>query len=133
MQPPELFAAERFTFSLNVTPVPCGRARVVRQAGRRVRGITPERTANFKHAVRLAAAAAKPDDWALDGVFRVELVVRRARRAGDGDNFYKGVVDAMKRVAWMDDGQVLAGEWVLRDGMTPGIDVEVLRFRGRAA
>lgn len=130
MQSAELFEPERFAFSLNVPPVPCGRPRVVRQPGRKVRAFTPERTHAFKEAVRTTAIAARPLSWSLIGWFRVELVVRRAARRGDADNFYKGVADALKRIAWCDDAQVLAIEAVMRDGMTPGVDVQILRFKG---
>jgi Holliday junction resolvase RusA-like endonuclease len=130
MQPPESFEAERFVFRSDVAPVPCARARVVRQGGKS-HGVTPKRTADFKRAVSLAAAAERPDGWDLDGWFRVELIVRRSRRAGDGDNFYKGIVDAIRGIAWHDDAQVLSLEVVMRDGMSPGFSVEIFRFKGR--
>jgi len=128
-------APDRFSITVNVEPVPKGRPRVVRQAGRGVRTITPTRTVEFEHVVRLAAQAARPKDWELEGFFRVEIVVRRARRAGDVDNFAKACLDSLNRVAWNDDAQVVSLEIDLDDRVVisgarriPGVTIAVFRM-----
>lgn len=121
------FEPQELRFSLDVAPVPKGRPRVVRQRGR-VRAVTPKRTEAFEYAIGLACAAATPRGWDRCGWYRVEIIVRRARRSGDADNFAKSTVDGMTPIAWTDDSRVLSLEVALRDGMAPGVDVRILRF-----
>jgi Holliday junction resolvase RusA-like endonuclease len=121
------FEPQELRFSLDVAPVPKGRARVVRQRGR-MRGLTPEKTAAFEQALGLACAAARPRGWDADGWYRAEIVVRRARRQGDADNFAKAVLDSANGIAWRDDARVLSLEVAVCDGVKPGIDVRILRF-----
>jgi hypothetical protein len=70
-------------------PVPCARARVVGARGK-THAFTPRKTAEFEQLVRLVAmtAVGKMDGWRTDWpAYRFELVVYRAERRGDWDNF----------------------------------------------
>lgn len=130
-----MVSADRFTITVNVAPVPCGRPRVVRQPGRGVCTVMPKRTVEFEQTVRLAGQAARPGGWNPEGFFRLDLEVRRARRAGDVDNFAKGVMDALNRVAWDDDSHVLELNARLVDGagVVPGITATIVRLERPAA
>lgn len=94
----------------------------------------------FRAAVRMQAAFARPRGWPLDAGYRLLLVVyrrppkglpKRDRRPGvlnstkpDADNYLKAVKDALKGLAWADDGQVTDAR-VLKVYAGPGEPVGV--------
>jgi len=116
---------------LNVTvagaPVPLQRVRWAH--GRPVsdaRSMAWERTV----AIAVRAAAAKAG-WnsSKTHTFQVCMLIRRARKAGDGDNFEKGILDGITKsqAVWFDDRQVSAVSWELIDGEIPGLVLTIQR------
>lgn len=115
-------------FTVGTSPVAQPRQRhriVTTKSGKtHVQNYTPTRhpVTGFKAAVRAAGALARPAGWPLDAAYRVCVVLvrprlkRHGKKAGtlpantkpDGDNYVKGVLDALKGVLWSDDGRVYA-------------------------
>lgn len=69
----------------------------------------------------------------MDGAYTVDIVVHRARRAGDADNFLKAAKDAMNNVIWPDDRMVICASVRLVDGQGAGMQVRVTRMAREAA
>lgn len=98
-------------------PVPCGRARVVKDSIGRSHGFNPASTTKYQAHVRAHAMAARAKTGVAlgfgavpyrEGVFDVRIRVCRATRIGDTDNFAKSALDAMTGVFYKDDRQVRA-------------------------
>lgn len=104
-------------------PVPKGRPRMTR-AGH---VITPKRTVAWEKLVRLTVqSAASAVRWRpLDEPCAVVVEVRRARRAGDLDNFVKAILDACNGVLWTDDKLVASIQAHMIDGADPGVQIKV--------
>lgn len=122
-------------FWVEGTPVPKARARTVRTKTGRVVSFTPKRTAAWEQRVKLVAqSACSAVRWRPErGAYSVEIVVHRARRAGDGDNFLKAAKDALNGVCWPDDRMVMTSTVKLIDGEGSGMRVRVTRLDVRAA
>lgn len=93
------------SFSIPGPPVPKGRPRTVRAAGK-VRTFTPERTRRYERHVGLCCLAARPAGWPLDARYSVTLRVYGARANADLDNVAKAVLDGAEGVLWANDRQV---------------------------
>lgn len=57
----------------------------------------------------LAMGAYVPPGMFAHGTMYVETTFYRSRKAGDGDNLHKAVLDALQGVLWVDDKQVRSG------------------------
>ena len=90
------------SFEIPGEPVPKGRARVTRSGF----AYTPKRTKEWEVAVFAAAKQARIPKLSGDVAVVVEFY-RKSRRRADLDNLMKGVMDALNRVAWDDDSQVV--------------------------
>jgi Holliday junction resolvase RusA-like endonuclease len=101
---------------------------VVRARGR-THAFTPRRTATFERIVRLVALSAvrKTTGWRSDWpAYRLELVVYRATRRGDWDNFAKAVADALQGVVFENDRAIVEAHVRLElDRERPRTDVTV--------
>ncbi|HEY4116286.1 MAG TPA: RusA family crossover junction endodeoxyribonuclease [Byssovorax sp.] len=115
-------------FEVLGAPVPCARARVVRARGR-AHAYTPARTAEFEQLVRLVAMTAvrRVEGWRTDAPgYRFELVVYRAARRGDWDNFAKAVADALQGVVFDDDRAIVEAHVRLElDRVRPRVAVRI--------
>ena len=89
-------------FEIPGEPVPKGRPRATRH------GVvyTPKRTKEWEKAVFVAAKQSRIPKMSGDLTVIVEFY-RKSRRRTDLDNLIKGVMDALNRVAWDDDSQVV--------------------------
>lgn len=116
----------RVAFVVPGPPVPKARARVVNG-----HAFTPKRTADYeKHVQKCAMAALSRVAWRTDApAYALRVVVHRAARRGDLDNFIKACSDALNGVAWVDDARVL--ELWGRMGVDPArprVEVEIEDF-----
>lgn len=96
------------TFTVPGPPVPKGRPRVVRRAGK-TRTFTPKRTVAYETRVRLCALqAALRTEWPLRqrASYAVALRVFGARANADTDNLAKALLDGMEDVCFANDRQV---------------------------
>lgn len=123
-------------FTVPGAPVPCARARVFKDSRTgRTRSANPARTTAYKRAVRThVAIAANLARWRPDGdaEYGVDLVVYRAKRVGDWDNYAKGVLDGMRGIAWVDDRQVVAARVVMKvDRGNPRVVVAVEKLNSK--
>lgn len=113
-------------FTVPGRPIPCGRPKVAR-GGRRT--FMPARTQDYKKTITEAARAAleqTPNFDANAQAYAVSIVVWRAVRTGDWDNFGKSVCDAVNAVAYPDDRLIEDGHVQLRiDRKNPRVDVEI--------
>ena len=131
---------QTFAFTVPGTPVPCARARVVRNilpdGSSRTRGVTPSKTSSYEERVALIArsASARARWRPTAKAFLLDLMVFRAVRAGDWDNFGKGVCDALTKARiWPDDRYVEdARVRLFLDREHPRVDVVVQELHGCA-
>lgn len=91
-------------------PVPWERARIGSVGGKTVH-FTHSRTDEYETRVAaVAAATAHRREWPIGGKgpFQVLIDVYRVRKAGDADNFAKGIKDALTKArVWKDDRYVI--------------------------
>ena len=105
-------------------PVGKGRPRFVKATGR---AYTPEKTARYEDKIGWAAQAVMAGRPLMDKMLKVEIVaylsipvskpkkwqvdalsgVIRPTKKPDIDNYVKGALDALNKVVWHDDGQVV--------------------------
>lgn len=103
-------------FTVPGEPVPCARARVVRNhrpdGSAFIKGITPKRTRGYEQLVadhaRLHANRARWCPPEHDHAsFELLVDVYRLRRVGDWDNYGKAIADALTKAGvWRDDRYV---------------------------
>ncbi len=106
-------------------PVPQGRPRFARR-GSQIQTYDPKPSVEYKKLVKEVAILNKPEEL-LEGSLSVEIQIyrqmlksfSRAKREQaeyrqlrpvtkpDIDNYAKGILDALKGVIWIDDGQVV--------------------------
>lgn len=92
------------TFTVEGTPVPKARARVVNG-----RAYTPKKTVQFEKAVAAKAFEAVYNarwEKGKGAEYEVSIVVYRKDKRGDIDNYAKAVLDGCNGVVWADDMQV---------------------------
>ena len=117
----------KLQFDVPGPPVPKARARTFVSKTGAMKTFTPERTASYERLVRdVAKLAVRRARWALRTTpVRLEVLVRRARAAGDATNFCKSIEDACNGVVWTDDELVRELEVSVVDGAAPGVTVTV--------
>jgi Holliday junction resolvase RusA-like endonuclease len=121
------------SFFVEGRPVPKGRPRVLRRLlpnGRWLtKTVTPKRTVAWEKVVQLVAQAnCSRLGWEPEATpHEVDIVVHRAARRGDADNFGKAVLDALNGVVWTDDSHVRRVSIELVDGQGAGVAVTVRR------
>jgi Holliday junction resolvase RusA-like endonuclease len=128
-------------FTVDGRPVPQPRPQVVRGKGG-VRAIESEAASSWKATIalygRLAVQSirASGGSWDTSGTYTLTIIVRRARAAGDVDNFLKAAMDGLNGIAWRDDSQVRSVHCRMEDAppkgaaageYKPGLSVQVLR------
>ncbi len=117
-------AGRVLSFFVAGEPVPKGRPRLGRKGT-----FTDPRTEAWESTVRWQCrAACTAAGWSpLAAACEVTLVVHRARRAGDVDNFAKAVLDGMNRIAFADDRHVVRLDVSVDDSRAddPGVWVRV--------
>lgn len=99
----------RLQFTIPEEPLGKGRPRVTRNGT-----YTPKATRDAEQRVREALAAEVALVGAPDPTYAWKLYLtayRYERRARDGDNLAKLVMDALNGVTWADDSQVETGGW----------------------
>lgn len=78
----------------------------------------------YKQRVEVACYRQKAQPFACP--VTVTFTVYRARRSGDLDNFQKGLFDALKGHAWVDDKQIVEIHAKRRDDKAnPRVEIEV--------
>jgi Holliday junction resolvase RusA-like endonuclease len=93
-----------YSFTVLGPPQPKQRAR----AGKGGRHYTPAETVRYERAVKAVASLTKPPSWRTDGEYSLTIVAYFAdRRPRDVDNVVKAVSDALNKVAFDDDNQVV--------------------------
>lgn len=113
----------KVAFVVPGAPVPKARARVMRGYS-----FTPPRSRAYEaHVAECARAALARTAWRRDGAaYALRVVVHRAARRGDLDNFLKSVGDALNKVAWIDDSRVVVLEARMTvDRDRPRVEVEI--------
>lgn len=110
-------------FTVPVPAVGKARPRVVSTRGGKVHAFTPEKSRTFERVVALHArvAVARCPGWPMDAHYRLAVTVHadsvdveviplpRIKRAvrSDLDNAAKSVADALNKIVWADDRQVV--------------------------
>lgn len=93
-----------YSFTVFGPPQPKQRAR----AGKGNRHYTPAETVSYERAVKAIASITRPPKWRTDGEYHLFVVAYFAnRRPRDVDNVVKAVSDALNKVAFDDDNQVV--------------------------
>ena len=79
------------------------------------------------HVGRIAQAAlSRSGAWDFDGKKGVRVLVYRAAKRGDVDNYEKGCLDSLKGILWPDDRVVMDLHTTMIDGdPRPRLEVEV--------
>lgn len=113
-------------FTVPGAPRPKGRPRFGKG-----RAFTPKSTREYERLVRAAAdKACLASQWVADSSdVDIEVLVYRARKRGDLDNFIKACTDAMNGVVYEDDSQI-ASLWGCRldtDRLHPRVEIKVVR------
>lgn len=123
-------------------PVVKGRPRVVTRGkgGRPLpfpKTFTPKATTDFEKLVATAAIHAVSllrdafdELWdASPGDFELTVIIYRAKRIGDMDNYVKSVSDALNKIAYEDDRYIMAGHQRMHhDPLNPRVEVRVRRW-----
>ena len=112
-------------FELIGEPVPQSRPKFSRG-----RCYEPKRCAEFKAKIRQAARIAmngkEPITAPLSCVIKFYRKYKRtSRRFGDCDNLYKAVTDAMNKIVYEDDSQIVRCIVEKLTGDTPKIEVKI--------
>lgn len=98
-------------FTVPGRPVSKARPRVGRHGT-----YTPQTTKAYAEQVGWLATAARPKDWPLDAKYGVDIVIFGAHASADGDNIEKNILDAMNKVIFNDDRQVVEMHWAKKPG-----------------
>jgi crossover junction endodeoxyribonuclease RusA len=119
-------------FTIPGAPVPCARVRVFadKRTGH-IRAARPGKTAAYeRHVATCAQIAVNLARWqCVEADYGVELLVYRAARRGDWDNFAKAVDDGMNGIVFPDDRMIVRGTVEMSlDRQRPRIEVVVHRW-----
>lgn len=97
------------------------------------RTYTPKKTVGYEHLVRLYAKQAKVPHFEGHIVVSISLYMPDARQR-DCDNAAKSITDALNKVAWKDDSQIVELHIRKRiDRTNPRAVVTIEQFREEAA
>jgi len=122
------------SFHIATEPIPKERARV--SFGRNgARAYTPAKTVNFEAEVRaafLSARSAANTTEKFEGAIRIHITaIRSNHRRADWDNIAKAVTDALNKIAWADDNQIVDAHVIkIVNKNEVGITVEILEVNG---
>lgn len=105
--------------------MPKGRPRFTRSG----HAFTPAKTRSYEAAIKAASKeAVERCGWVADKRdCEVSIVVNRARRIGDLENFCKSALDGMNKIVFCDDRQVRKIEAERYDGFEPAMFIQVRR------
>lgn len=119
-----------YSFTVLGPPQPKQRAR----SGKGGRHYTPAETVRYESVVKAIGMLTRPPKWRTDGEYALHVVAHFAdRRPRDADNVLKAVSDALNKVAFDDDNQVIRVSAEKRvDALTPRTDVTVTWLGERA-
>jgi Holliday junction resolvase RusA-like endonuclease len=117
------------TFWVEGRPVPKRRSRTVRTKFGKSRTITPTVTVRWEHTIRVhAMKACAGEQWRpIAARYEIDIVVHRARKQGDADNFLKSAKDALNKIVWPDDRMVMRAAVNIVDGDGQGMRVRITR------
>lgn len=117
------------TFWVDGRPVPKRRSRTVRTKFGKSRTITPKVTKSWERTIAVhALKAIVGSSWRpTPARYEIDIVVHRARRQGDADNFLKSAKDALNQIVWPDDRMVTRANVEMVDGQGQGMMVRVTR------
>ena len=115
----------RIEFSVEVTPYPQPRPRVVNR-----HAYEPKRITDYKNAIRTIAAIQMKGREPLTGLVRVEMTFRKNKRLGsrmygDIDNLEKAVYDALTGICYADDALVVRSAAEKIDTKDEGVDIVI--------
>jgi Holliday junction resolvase RusA-like endonuclease len=80
----------------------------------------------YKKQVALIAKENGVSGLTQYGPVSLRIEIYRARKAGDIDGYFKGLMDALNGIAWLDDKQVVHIEaWRYDDKKNPRVEVWV--------
>lgn len=124
---------DELRFEVAGPPVPCARARVVRNKRRgRVHGVTEPRTRAYEEHVGWAArAAVMRARWKFttEDRYEIELTFYCSADRGDWDNLAKAATDPLKGIVWHDDQHVKAARVrVVVDRVHPRAEIVVRKI-----
>lgn len=114
-------------------PVATGRPRAFVSKSGHASTYMPDASRKYQETCRVhAMAAAMKARWKpVSAPCAIELKVYRRERRGDIENIQKGVQDAMNRVVYVDDRQVVeAHVWLHLDRERPRVEVTVRVLEG---
>lgn len=127
-------------------PVPKARARVFfNKKANRVMSYTPKKTMGFEQLVATEAVKWRPSFGLIMTGITINIKIykpipksmskkkRDLAEKGlilpitrpDGDNYEKGIFDALKGVIWHDDGQIVDCHWQKFFSVTPRVEVTI--------
>ena len=134
-------------FTVDGEPVPKARARTFynKKAGR-VMSYTPKETMGFENKVAAYAVQFRPKEGVNLGAIRIFIEIfksipksmskknrilaeekkLRPITRPDGDNYEKGIFDALKGIIWHDDGQVVDCYWRKYFSCKPRVEIIIL-------
>lgn len=119
-------------FTVESEPIPKARPRVTRYGT-----YTPQNTKLFENLVRQAYTFSRSHDTddhsMLTGALRVHITaIRSTFHAADWDNLGKAVTDALNKLAYEDDNQIVDGHVIKKvDKSSPRVIIEISEVDGR--
>lgn len=90
----------------------------------------PARITKYKSAVATAAKVAMCGKNPIENPVKVNLKLWRkykptSRRYGDFDNHAKSICDALNKIVWLDDSQVVSATVEKYQSTTPKVEIEI--------
>lgn len=113
------------SFTVDITPLPQPRPRVVRN-----HAFEPKRITDYKNAIATVAKIHMQGKPPMSGLVQVSMAFRKNRRLGsrlygDIDNLVKAVLDALNGICFSDDALVVRLFTEKDDDTNEGVDIVV--------